>query len=86
MGPGNALAHGWTWKSPTGNAGSPTLAGGVLWSIDIGASVLYGVDPATGATRYRLPLATGTPPHFAAPSVAGGMILVAGSSHVEAFR
>jgi len=86
VGPGNHLARGWTWRSPTGTVGSPTIAGGVLWSVDIGASVLYGVDPATGATEFRLPLDTGTPPHFAAPSAAGGMLVVAGSSRVEAFR
>ena len=57
---------------PTGEAGSPTIAGGVLWTIDIGSSVLYGVDLATGTTRYTLPLTTGTPQHFAAPSIAGG--------------
>jgi len=86
VGPGNHLARGWTWTSPTGTAGSPTIAGGVLWSVDIGASLLYGVNPATGTTEFRLPLDTGTPPHFVAPSAAGGMLVVAGSSRVEAFR
>jgi polyvinyl alcohol dehydrogenase (cytochrome) len=86
VGPGDTLARGWTWTSPTGGAGSPTLAGGVLWSIDTGASVLYGIDPSTGGTRFTLPLDTGTPPHFAAPSAAGGVLVVAGSSRVEAFH
>jgi hypothetical protein len=86
VGPGATMARGWTWTSPTGKAGSPTISGGVLWTIDIGASILYGVDVATGTTRFTLPLATGTPQHFAAPSVAGGMVVVAGASHVEAFR
>jgi len=86
VGPGATLTPGWQWTSPTGNAGSPTIAGGVLWSVDIGASVLYGVDLASGATLYTLALTTGTPQHFAAPSAAGGMLFVAGASHVEAFR
>jgi len=86
VGPGATLAHGWRWTSPTGQAGSPTLAGGVLWTLDIGASVLYGVNLSTGTTTYTVPLATGAPAHFAAPSVAGGMIVVAGASRVEAFR
>jgi hypothetical protein len=85
VGPGSTMARGWTWTSPTGHAGSPTIAGGVLWTIDIGASVLYGVDLSTGATLSRVDLTTGTPQHFAAPSVAGGMVVVAGASHVEAF-
>jgi hypothetical protein len=86
VGPGATMARGWTWTSPTGEAGSPTIAGGVLWTIAIGSSRLYGVDISTGATRYTLPLTTGTPQHFAAPSIAGGMVVVAGASYVEAFR
>ncbi len=85
VGPGTTLAHGWTWTSPTGGVGSPTIAGGVLWSIDAGAQKLYGVDLGSGATRYALNLATGTPTHFAAPAAAAGMIVVAGSRAVEAF-
>jgi len=86
VGKGAALARGWTWTSPTGGAGSPTIAGGVLWTVDAGASVLYGVNLSTGATLYRLSLTTGTPPHFVAPSAAGGMLVVAGANRVEAFR
>jgi hypothetical protein len=86
IGPGTTMTRGWTWTSPTGQAGSPTIAGGVLWSIDIGAHVLYGIDLSTGATRYTVPLTTGTPQHFAAPSAAGGMLFVAGATHVEALR
>ena len=86
VGPGSRLSRGWTWTSPTGGAGSPTVAGGVVWSIDPGASVLYGIDPASGSTRYTLALRTGTPTHFAAPAAAGGMVVVAGDRAVEAFR
>jgi outer membrane protein assembly factor BamB len=86
VGPGVTMTRGWTWTSPSGQAGSPTIAGGVLWTIDIGASVLYGVDLSTGTTRFTLTLRTGTPQHFAAPSAAGGMVVVAGASRVEAFR
>jgi len=86
VGPGAALARGWTWTSPTGGASSPTIAGGVLWSVDLDASVLYGVSLASGATLFHLSLHTGTPPHFAAPSAAGGLLVVAGSRAVEAFR
>jgi hypothetical protein len=86
VGPGATMTRGWTWSSPSGEAGSPTIAGGVLWTVDIGASLLYGVDLSSGTTRFTVPLTTGTPPHFAAPSAAGGMLVVAGASHVEAFR
>ncbi len=84
-GAGNSMERGWTWTSPTGGASSPTIAGGVVWTIDGGSSMLYGIDAATGATRFSLPLDVGRPEHFAAPSVAGTMIVVAGSSAVEAF-
>jgi hypothetical protein len=86
VGAGATMARGWTWRSPTGQAGSPTIAGGVLWTVDIGASVLYGVDPSSGTTRFTVTLRTGTPPHFAAPSAGEGMLVVAGSTGVEAFR
>jgi hypothetical protein len=86
VGSGATMSRGWTWTSPNGEAGSPTIAGGVLWTVDIGASVLYGVDLSSGETRFTVNLTTGTPPHFAAPSAGEGMLVVAGSSHVEAFR
>jgi outer membrane protein assembly factor BamB len=86
VGPGNTMHRGWTWTSPTGGASSPTIAGGVVWSIDLKASVLYGIDEGSGTTRYSLPLDVGQAEHFATPSAAGGMIVVAGSRSVEAFR
>ena len=86
IGPGPHLARGWTWSSPTGGAGSPTVSGGGVWTIDPGASVMYGVDPSTGAARYTVALSTGTPSHFAAPAAAGGILVVAGDRAVEAFR
>jgi len=86
VGPGATMTRGWTWTSPTGQAGSPTISGGVLWTLDIGASVLYGVALSTGTTLYSVPLTTGTPQHFAAVSTAGGMLIVAGASRVEALR
>jgi outer membrane protein assembly factor BamB len=86
VGPGSTMTRGWTWTSPTGQAGSPTIAGGVLWTLDGGASVLYGVALSTGKTLYSVPLTTGTPQHFAAVSAAGGMLFAAGASHVEALR
>jgi outer membrane protein assembly factor BamB len=85
VGPGNTMARGWTWRSPTGGASSPTIAGGVVFSIDLRAEKLYAIDPSTGATSFSVALSVGTPEHFAAPSSAGGMIVVAGSSAVEAF-
>jgi outer membrane protein assembly factor BamB len=85
-GAGGTLRLGWSWSSPTGAASSPTIAGGVLWAVDQGASTLYGVDLSSGATRFSLPLHTGALAHFVAPSAAEGLLVVAGSRGVEAFR
>jgi hypothetical protein len=86
IGTSNSLQRGWTWSSPTGGASSPTIARGVLWTIDPAASTLYGIDPTSGSTRFSLPLDVGTPSHFAAPGAAAGLIVVAGSRAVEAFH
>jgi hypothetical protein len=82
----DSMQKGWTWTSPTGGASSPTIAGGIIWSIDLKAAILYGIDLTTGATRFAQHLDVGTPEHFAAASAAAGMIVVAGSTAVEAFR
>ncbi|MGH9028191.1 MAG: hypothetical protein ACRDV4_01025, partial [Acidimicrobiales bacterium] len=86
VGPGDSLQSGWSWSSPTGGASSPTIAGGVLWSIDLSASRLYGVDLSNGTTLYTVPLNVGALEHFESVSAAGGMLLVAGPGGVEAFR
>jgi hypothetical protein len=78
--------RGWTWTSPTGGAGSPTVARGILWSVDRGAATLYGVDLSSGATRYRLRLGTGAPTNFVGVSAGEGLLVVAGSSAVAAFH
>jgi hypothetical protein len=80
------LVRGWTWTSPTGSAGSPTVARGILWSVDRDAATLYGVDLSSGATRYRLRLGTGAPTNFVGVSAGEGLLVVAGSSAVEAFH
>jgi outer membrane protein assembly factor BamB len=86
VGLGSTLTRSWTWHSPTGGAGSPTVAGGVVWSVDPGSSVLYGIDEQTGATRYSVRLDTGRPTNFAAVADVGGTLYVAGSGAVEALH
>jgi outer membrane protein assembly factor BamB len=83
---GTQLARGWTWRSPTGGSGSATVAGGELWALDHGASRLYGVDPASGATAVSLALRTGTLSPFAGVSAGEGLLVVAGARAVEAFH
>lgn len=85
VGPGTTLHRGWSWVSPSGGASSPTVARGMVWVVDPTASVLYGVDPGAGTTRWTLPLGTGSPAHFAAVSAGEGIVVVAGARAVEAF-
>ncbi|MFG2041986.1 PQQ-binding-like beta-propeller repeat protein [Dactylosporangium sp. NPDC048998] len=58
------------WHGPDGATGSPVLAGGSLWVVDVDAGVLHLLDPANGHERARLNI--GRAPHFASPTVARG--------------
>ncbi|MGI5242899.1 PQQ-binding-like beta-propeller repeat protein [Dactylosporangium sp. CA-139066] len=58
------------WHGPDGATGSPILAGGAVWVVDVSAGVLYLLDPADGHQRARLDI--GRAPHFASPTVARG--------------
>jgi outer membrane protein assembly factor BamB len=69
------------WQGPTGE--SPIVAGGLVWTIDR-SGILYGLDPATGATRYNFALGSATA-HFATPSAGGGRIFVGADTRVLAF-
>ncbi|HLX89053.1 MAG TPA: PQQ-binding-like beta-propeller repeat protein [Acidimicrobiales bacterium] len=86
VGPGDSLQKGAAWTSPTAGAGSPTIARGVVWTLDPGRDVLYGLDPGTLAQRYSVALSVGGLTHFAAPSAGEGLIVVAGTRAVEALH
>ncbi len=72
------------WRGPAFNTGPPVVAGGVVWSLDLGSGTLYGFDEATGRVVART--STGPVAHFAAPSVAGGSIYVAATTRILAFE
>jgi outer membrane protein assembly factor BamB len=78
---GTSPSFTFTWQGLGGEP--PIVAGGVVWTIDR-TGILYGLDPATGATRYNLPLISATA-HFATPSAGGGRIFVGAGTHVQAF-
>ena len=63
------------WRGPAGSAGSPVLGGGAVWVASPGSGRLYELDPQTGAVRQRISLG-GPLPHFASPSLSGGLVLV----------
>lgn len=58
------------WRGPSNAAGSPVVGGDAVWVTDYSGGRLYELNPATGATRYSLPLGTALP-HFASMSMSG---------------
>jgi outer membrane protein assembly factor BamB len=63
------------WRGPPGAAGSPVAGGGAVWVADYSGGVLYELSPATGRVRHQISLGTALP-HFASPSLSGGLALI----------
>jgi hypothetical protein len=75
------------WRGPAGASGPPIVSAGLVWvATGGGGTKLYGLDPASGQPRYTLTLPTAIADHFASPSAAGGMLLLATGSSVTAYR
>jgi outer membrane protein assembly factor BamB len=78
------------FAAPSGADGPPMIAAGLVWATSQGGS-LYGIDPATGATKARFAIPEATAPggsdvnHFASPSAGGGRLFVASGDQVTAF-
>jgi outer membrane protein assembly factor BamB len=71
------------WQGPAVSySGPPILAGGVVWTIDP-AGTLYGLDPASGATRYSINITTAN--HFATPAAATGRLFVPAGAVIRAY-
>ena len=62
------------WHAGAGATGPLAVGGGVAWSVDIAAGALDALDLSTGALRARIDI--GGVPHFAAPALSGGLVLV----------
>jgi outer membrane protein assembly factor BamB len=76
---------GAAWRGPSADTGSPTIAGGIAWSLThSGTGVLYGLAPRSG--RVLVEASTVATEHFAAPSAGEGLLVVGGDSHVQAFE
>ncbi|GAA2147323.1 hypothetical protein GCM10009760_38110 [Kitasatospora kazusensis] len=71
------------WRLPLRGAGSPVVGGGAVWVLDYGQGRLYALDPADG--RVLEQTAVGPVPHFAAPVLTGGRVLVGTMAGVTAF-
>jgi outer membrane protein assembly factor BamB len=63
------------WRGPAGATGSPVLGSGAVWVVSPGRGRLYELAPGTGAVRQQISLG-GPLPHFASPSLSGGLVLI----------
>jgi outer membrane protein assembly factor BamB len=62
------------WRSESFNAGPPIVAGGLVWTVDLSAGAIVGLDETSGdeVVRRALPSVS----HFASPSSADGCLFV----------
>lgn len=70
------------WTAASGAAGSPIVAGGLVWSIKGGT--MFGINPSTGATVQQLSVG-GEANHFPTPSVGDGLLLAPSTDQVYAY-
>jgi outer membrane protein assembly factor BamB len=71
------------WRSATFDAGPPIVAGGVVWTVDLSAGALVGLDETNGHELVREKLEEVS--HFASPSSAGGCLFVPTLQTITAF-
>jgi outer membrane protein assembly factor BamB len=71
------------WSSRQFFAGPPIVAGGAVWTIDTGNSVLYAFSTQDGSMLFSYNL--GTVDHFASPTSGNGYVFVGAGSSVYAF-
>ena len=71
------------WRGPGFRAGPPIVAGGAVWTVDLGGGTLYALDARTGRVRFHAGI--GSPAQFTSPAAAAGSIYVGGGSRVVAF-
>ena len=71
------------WRGLADGWGSPVVGGGAVWVAGPDSGVLYELDPATGAVRQQIKIASALP-HFVSPSLAGSLVLVGTTTGVTA--
>ncbi len=70
------------WTDDDGAHGGPILSSGLVWTV--GGSAIVGLDPSNGDRVTSIAFG-GTANHFPTPTVADGLLLVAGTNRVKAF-
>jgi outer membrane protein assembly factor BamB len=71
------------WQASAGG-GPPIVAAGLVWTVGKNG-VLYGLDESTGAVRQQANVGS-VDNDFTTPSVGDGLLLIASSNRVVAFR
>jgi outer membrane protein assembly factor BamB len=71
------------WTANVGG-GPPIVAAGLVWTVGKNG-VLYGLNPANGQVRQQAAIGS-VDNDFTTPSVGDGLLLVASSYRVVAFR
>jgi polyvinyl alcohol dehydrogenase (cytochrome) len=79
------LAHRTVGPKLAGADSAPVLVGGTLWAVDARRDVLAAFDAASGERRQTVDVGTDVPV-FTSPTVALGLVLVATTEGVTAFR
>jgi outer membrane protein assembly factor BamB len=72
------------WSASVGGSGPPIVAAGLVWTVGKNG-VLYGLNEATGAVRQQASIGA-VDNDFTTPSVGDGLMVVASSNRVVAFR
>ncbi len=71
------------WGATESFAGSPIIADGTVWNIDVDSGTLYAHNLSNGSVVFQY--AVGYTPHFETPSAADGKIFVAANRTIIAF-
>jgi outer membrane protein assembly factor BamB len=72
------------WSASIDGSGPPIVAAGLVWTVGKNG-VLYGLNPATGTVRQQAEVGA-VDNDFTTPSIGDGLMLVASSFRVMAFR
>lgn len=75
---GYALA----WRNTQVRLASPIVAAGAVWAIDVNTSILFALNPTSGAELYHLRLGGGQ--HFNTPAATEGFVVVPAGNKVVA--
>ena len=70
------------WRQPAVHVGSPIVAAGAVWAIDVDTATLFALDAGSGAALYSLGL--GGSQHFATPAATQGYVIAPAASSVVA--